>query len=550
MTSGEDETSHRDPSHRPGRIFRRNPLTQGAPVVVWLPALLVGIVMLLPLVYLFIRASQGRTDIIDMVWRPRTFDLLKNTVILGVIVTAATIAIAVPAAWLTTRTDLPWKRFWSIAMSLPLAIPSYVGAFVVVVALGPRGLLQGWLETLFGIQRLPEIYGLFGAALTLTLLTYPYVYLTLTATISNMDSALEEASQSLGHSPARTFWTVTLPLLRPAIAGGGLLVALYVFSDFGAVSLLRYDSFTRAIYIQYTASFDRVLAAGFALVLVGLTFALLVVEAWLRGRAAYHRSTAGASRPPRVARLGRWKYLALGYCTTVTMVALVLPVSIICYWLVRGLRLGEPMQAVREAAINSAYVSLLAAVVTVLLAVPVVVFSVRYPGLVSALIERASYTGFALPGIVVALSLVFFGANYAPWLYQTVGMLVLAYVVLFIPQAVGAMRAALLQVSPRIEDAARSLGYSTPRVWVSVTGPLIRRGLFSGGLLVFLTVMKELPASLLLRPIGFNTLATRVWTTTSEGYWARGAAPALMLILIAAIPMVLLSLQQRDGDGG
>jgi iron(III) transport system permease protein len=523
-------------------MFRRNPLTNGAPVVVWLPALLVGLVMLLPLVYLFIRASQGRTDLFDMIWRPRTFDLLKNTIILGAIVTLATIAISVPAAWLTSRTDLPWRRFWSIALSLPLAIPSYVGAFVVVVALGPRGLLQGWLETLFGIERLPEIYGLFGAALTLTLLTYPYVYLTLTATISNMDSALEEASLSLGRGPGRTFWMVTLPLLRPAIAGGGLLVALYVFSDFGAVSLLRYDSFTRAIYVQYTASFDRVLAAGFALVLVAMTFGFLLIEAWLRGRAGYHRSTAGAARPTRITRLGRWKWLALGYCGTVVTVALVLPVGIICYWLVRGIRLGETFQTVREAAINSAYVSLLAAVVTVLLAV---VFSVRYPGVTSGLIERASYTGFALPGIVVALSLVFFGANYAPWLYQSVGMLILAYVVLFIPQAVGSMRAALLQISPRIEDAARSLGYSTPKVWVKVTGPLIRRGLLSGGLLVFLTVMKELPATLLLRPIGFNTLATRVWTNTSEGYWARGAAPALLLILIAAIPMILLSVRQR-----
>lgn len=506
--------------------------------------------MLLPLVYLVLRATQGRTDLVDMIWRERTFTLLRNTVVLAVIVTGVSVLISVPAAWLTTRTDLPWRRFWSVALALPLAIPSYVGAYAIVAALGPRGLLQGWLETLFGIERLPEIYGLFGASLTLTLLSFPYVLLTLTATMSNMDTALEEASRSMGYGAVRTFLRVTLPLLRPAIAAGALLVALYVFSDFGAVSLLRYDSFTRAIYIQYTASFDRTLAAGLALVLVGLTVVLLGAEAWLRGSAGYHRSTAGVSRPPRRVALGRWKIPALAYCVSVVGLALVMPIGVIVYWLVRGLRAGEPLRLVWDAALNSSYVSLLAAVVAVVLAIPVVVFSVRYPSVLSALVERATYAGYALPGIVVALSFVFFGANYATRLYQTTFMLILAYVVLFIPQAVGALRAALLQISPHLEEAARSLGFSSPRVWISVTGPLVRRGLLSGGLLVFLTVMKELPASLLLRPIGFNTLSTRIWGASSEGFWARAAAPSLILIIISAIPMIVIALRQSHSDPG
>lgn len=549
MTRSRDEIQDRAVARARRRKSRRRfSIVSGAPVVVWLPALLIGLVMLLPLVYLWIRASQGRTDIFDLVWRARTFTLLRNTVVLATIVTFVTVLISLPAAWLTSRTDLPWRRFWSVAMALPLAIPSYVGAYAVIAALGPRGILQGWLETILGIERLPAIYGLFGASLVLILLSYPYVLLTINATIANMDTSLEEASMSMGYGPARTFWLVTLPLLRPAIAAGALLVALYVFSDFGAVSLMQYDSFTRAIYLQYTASFDRTLAAGLALVLVGLTVTLLGFEAWLRGNAGYHRSTAGAARPARVTSLGRWKIPALMYCGTVIGAALLLPITVIVYWLVRGVRAGEPLRLVWDAALNSAYVSLLAAVVAVALSVPVVVFSVRYPGLLSALVERATYAGYALPGIVVALSLVFFGANYMPRLYQTTAMLVLAYVVLFIPQAVGAMRAALLQVSPHVEEAARSLGFNSPRVWLSVTGPLVRRGVLSGGLLVFLTVMKELPASLLLRPIGFNTLSTRIWGATSEGFWARAAAPALLLILIAAIPMIIISLRQSRAD--
>jgi iron(III) transport system permease protein len=170
-----------------------------------------------------------------------------------------------------------------------------------------------------------------------------------------------------------------------------------------------------------------------------------------------------------------------------------------------------------------------------------VVLSVRYPGRLTGLIERVTFAGFALPGIVIALSLVFLGVRYARPLYQTMAMLVIAYVIRFLPQAIGSLRASLLQVNPHIEDAARSLGQSPPRVWLRVTAPLVRPGLLSGATLVFLTVMKELPATLLLRPIGFDTLATRIWSATAEGFWARAAAPALLLIVIAAIPMLVVA---------
>lgn len=506
--------------------------------------------MLLPIVYLVLRASQGGQDLVGLIWRERTVMLVRNTVLLAGIVTLVSVLISLPAAWLTSRTDMPWRRFWSVAMSIPLAIPSYVGAYAVVAALGPRGLLQGWLENLLGVERLPEIYGLFGAALTLTLLSYPYVLLTLNATISTIDGALEEASRSMGYGPTATFVKVTLPLLRPAIGASSLLVALYVLSDFGAVSLLQYQTFTSAIYSQYTGSFDRTLAAGLALVLIGITVTLLGLESLTRGGAGYHRSTVGVVRPLRLIKLGLWKAPAVAYCASVVGLALVMPIGVILYWLVRGLRAGEPLRLVWDAALSSAYVSMLAALATVVLSIPVVILSVRHSGPFSGLIERATYAGYALPGIVIALSFVFFGANYALFLYQTTAMLVLAYVVRFIPQAVGSMRSALLQVSPHIEEAARSLGYSSPRVWLSVTGPLARHGLLSGGLLVFLTVMKELPATLLLRPIGFNTLATRIWSASAEGFWARAAAPALILIVISAIPMIILSLRQSKVDVG
>lgn len=530
----------------PTSVRRRRRFFTGAPLTLWLPALLVALAMVFPIIYLVIRASEGGADLIDLLWRPRTFTILRNTIVLTIIVTLGSIAVALPVAWLTSRTDLPLRRFWAVVTALPLVIPSYVGAFAVIAALGPRGMVQGWLERWFGIERLPEIYGLFGASLTLILFSFPYILLPLRAALAGMDHSLEEASRSMGFGPWSTFWRITVPQLRPALAAGSLLVAFYTLSDFGAVSLLQYDSFTRAIYVQYQSAFDRTLAAGLSLVLVALTGFVLVLESWTRGGSRYHRSTVGSIRPARRQHLGRWKPLALGLCATVIALALVMPVGVITYWLYRGLSAGEPLYLVWQAAWNSALVALIAASVSLIVAGPVVVLSVRFPGRLTGLIERVTYAGYALPGIVVALSLVFFGVRYARPLYQTLAMLILAYVIRFLPQAIGSLRASFLQVNPHIEEAARSLGHTTPRVWLRVTAPLVRPGLLSGGMLVFLTVMKELPATLLLRPIGFDTLATRIWSATAEGFWARAAAPALLLILIAAIPMIVVTL--REGN--
>jgi iron(III) transport system permease protein len=520
----------------------------GAPAVIWLPALLIVGLMIVPLAYLIIRATGGDGSWVDEIFRERTFVLLRNTITLTFAVTAASVLLSLPLAWLTTRTDLPWRRFWSIVLPLPLVIPSYVGAYAVVAFLGPRGMLQSWLEPVFGIQRLPEIYGFTGAWLTLTLFAFPYVLLSLRSAMNGLDPSLEESSRSMGFGAFETFRYVTLPNLRPAIAAGSLLIALYVISDFGAVSLMQYDSFTRGIYNQYRAAFDRSIAATLALVLVMLTVLILFAEGWTRGRARYYRSSAGSNRPAKRNELGKWKYPALAFCIAVSIVTMVMPLFVISYWLIRGLQAGEPLMLVWDAALNSGMVSLIAAVAALIMAAPIVLFSVRHPSWLSYLIERLSYMGYALPGIVVALAFVFFGANYLTPLYQTLGMLVLAYVVLFLPQAVGIMRSALLQVNPHVEEAAKSLGSSSLRVWFRVTGPLVRSGLLSGGLLVFLTVMKELPATILLHPIGFNTLPMRIWNATLEGFWARAAAPSLLLILVAAIPMILLAINEDRRD--
>jgi iron(III) transport system permease protein len=517
------------------------------PLLVVLPAVLVALLLLIPITYLVIRAAQGGTDAIDLLLQPRTVTLLTRTFGLAAAVTASTIAIGVPIAYLTTRTDLPARRTFTVLTAIPLVIPSYVGAFALIAALGPGGLIEGWLEPL-GVGRLPEIYGFLGAYLALTLFTYPYVQLTVQGALRGLDPSTEEASRSLGRGALATFARVTLPQLRPAIGAGSLLVALYVLSDFGAVSLMRFSTFTRVIYIEYRSLFDRTSAAVLALVLVACTVAILIAELRMARapRTTLQRAHGTVTRKPPLVRLGRWRWPAAAFCAAVVTAALVVPFTTIGYWLVRGISIGEPITLTVGVAWNSLLASGLGAVAAVAFALPIAVLAARYRSRLGTVLERASYAGYALPGIVVALALVFFGARVGQPLYQSLGMLVFAYVVLFLPQSVGTIRASLLQISPSVEEAARSLGSGPLTALRRVVIPVARRGALAGGALVFLTCMKELPATLLLAPTGYRTLATMIWNASSEAFFARAAAPAVALILLGSLPLAFLIVRQRD----
>lgn len=515
------------------------------PLILSLPAVLVGIGMLMPLVYLGVRALNAGESIWLLLLRDRTLQVFLRTILLAGTTTFASVIIAVPLAWLTVRTDLPLRRFWTVATVLPLVIPTYIGGFTLAAALGPRGMLQQILAGPLGVQRLPEIYGFPGALLALTLFSYPYILLSVQAGLRGIDPALEEASRSLGQGPWNTFWRVTLPQLRPSIAAGGLLVALYALSDFGAVSLMQFDSFTRFIYTQYQATINRSFAAVLSLVLVALTLVVLSGEIWTRGRARYYRTSAGVVRSLPIICLGRWRWPALIFCGLVVLLALVMPVGVILFWLITGIAQGEPLNLVWRPTLNSILVSTAAALMTVLAAIPIVVLTVRYPSRLSKLLERSTYMGYALPGIVVALALVFFSIHFARPIYQTFWLLIFGYMVLFLPQAGGAIRTSLLQVSPHIEEAGRSLGRTFSQVLVTITLPMIRPGILAGMALVFLTTMKELPVTLLLSPIGFQTLATRIWSASAEAFWTRAAAPALLLVLVSSFSMVFLVLPTR-----
>ena len=524
---------------------RRRSLLGMPPAPALIPALLVAAAMALPVVYLLIRGASASDQAWDLLFRVRTLQTLWRTLLLIGCVTTFSAVIAVPFAWLTLRTDLPFRRAWTVLAALPLVIPSFVGAFLYISALGPKGLLQSGLEFLFGVERLPDMYGLVGATAVLTLLSYPYLFLTVRGAIANLDSATEEASRGLGHGAWSTFFRVTLPQLKPSISAGSLLIALYTLSEFGAVALLRYNTFTFTIYQQYEGSIDRSIAALLSFVLVLMAVVILLLENYTRGKGRYYRSGAGSARKPPLVKLGQWKWATICGMSTVLALALVLPVGVLAFWLVRGLEAGEPLLLLWSATRNSLLVSGAAAVVTAAMAIAMAVLLVRYPSRLNRVLEPMSFTGYALPGVVVALALVFFGAKYARPLYQTHWLLIFAYAVLFFPVALGSVRSALLQISPRLEDAARCLGHNPLRVMMRITLPLMRSGVLMGAALVFLLTMKELPATLILGPLGFKTLATSVWSASSEAFFAQAAAPALMIILMSSIPMTLLVLREK-----
>lgn len=514
---------------------------QSLPAIIWLVAIAIMSAMLVPVLYLvMVVGSLGLDGVRAVLTDSLTWRLVVRTVYLGVTVTLASVILSVPLAWITVRSDLPARRFFAIATALPLVVPTYVGAFALVATFARGGLAENW----FGITGVNP-YGFVGAATVLTLFAYPYVLLTVQAALRGTEGSLEEASRLLGYGPTATFMRVILPQLRLPVAAGALLVALYVFSDFGAVSILRYQTLTRGLYLQYTASFDRASAAMLGLLLVAITVIVIGAEARISRRYAQRSGGNAADRSLPVVALGAWRWPATMFAVTVVVLGVFTPMVVVGYWLMRGVAAGQPIYLPFGPAGRSILVATLAAGATVLAALPVAILAARSRSAVAQWVARLAYTGYALPGVVVALALVFVGIRVVPFLYQTLWMLVFAFVVLFLPQAVAAIRAPLMQQPVDLEAASRTLGVGQLFTFARITVPLARRGALAGGALVFLTTLKELPATLLLAPTGFDTLATRIWSETAERFLTRAASSALFLIVIGSVPLAILMVRER-----
>ncbi len=501
-------------------------------------SLAVVAVVLIPVVYLVFGALSAGAEGVDYLIRARTLRIIGNSIALMLSATLMATLIAIPFAWLTSRSDLPWRRTWLVLGLAAMVIPSYLTAVTYTEAFGPKGILQSMLEP-FGVERLPGIKGFAGAALTLTMVTFPYIVLPVRAALLHCDRSLEEAGQSLGLNRWVVFRQIILPQLRPALSAGMLMTALYCLSDFGAVAVMHFNAFTRAIFIQ-TESYRMDKASVLALLLVGMTFVLLLLHSRMQLRGRHYRVGTGASRNLGVQPLGKWKAPALIFCASIVFLGVVIPLLVLFSWLA-GHTITDPVKVPLTLLLqNTVGVSAVSALVVTLSAFPLALLAARGATRFNRLLVNLSYAGNVLPGIVIALALVMFATQNMLSIYQTLPLLIIGYAIRYLPFSVGATESAFAQINPRFEEAARSLGLSPWAALARITVPLARGGILAGLALVFLNVMKELPTTLILRPIGFRTFATRIWSAYDEAFLSSIALPGLVLILVSAFALAII----------
>jgi len=479
--------------------------------------------VLAPLAFLVMRAVEvGWSDLSSLLFRHLTAVLLWNTVRLTVVVSALCAVIGVGAAWCIERTDLPARRLLSVLVVLPVAIPDFVVSF-------------GWVSVA------PVIHGFPGAVLVMTLAVYPLVYLPVAASLRNSDPAQEEVARSLGAGRWESFTRVTLRQVRPALLGGCLLVALAILAEYGAFEILRYQTFTTEIFTEFQQGFNAPAASALSLVLVLLGLSVLISDGFARDRGRLARVDRHAARAPRPRHLGGAVVpVSVGLWALVGL-ALGVPVGTLLYWMLRGGSTTLPAAAgVLGATLHTAAYSASAAVVSTAMALPVAVLGARRPGRATAALERANFLIQALPGLVVALALVFFSVRYADFLYQSPVLLVFCYSVLFFPLALVCVRASVAQVPRGLEDVARSLGQGRLAVWWRVSLPLVAPGLAAGACLVFLSAVTELTATLVLIPTNTETLATQFWAFTGNLSYGAAAPYAAVMVVIAVGPSYIL----------
>lgn len=496
---------------------------------------LIAVGVLLPLFYLLIRAFGASPEILsDVVFRTRNLRLFGNTLLLTAGVLVVDTFLALPFAYLSVRCNVMARKFITLLGVIPLAMPGYVMAYAFMGLGGYNGTIHQW----FGLL-LPRLGGFTGSLLVLSICTFPYLYLNLRTALLGMDQSIEEASRSLGHDATSTFFNVILPQLKPAFLAGFLLVSLHVFGDFGTVSLMRFETFSYALYLQYIAAYDRIYAAWLALMLLALTTATLVLEYRLLRKAILYRLGRGPGRGLKYLELGRWKIPAYSFVIIFLAGAVVLPLSSISFWMNQA-ALPDISPDLFSAFWHSVGASAPAALLTTAMAIPVACLGVRYKGKFTDSLERVAYLGYATPPLAFALAFVFFSLYVSPFLYQTLLLLVIAYSLHFLAEGIGPVRSALYQAPPQLEEAARSLGYSPLKSFVKVTLPLLRGGIIATASLVFLSAMKELSITFLLSPIGYNTLALSVWSYTGEAMFAEAAPFALTILIFSTLFVGLL----------
>ena len=511
-------------------------------------ALIVVLFAAVPLWFVIFESSQLGAAQWAQLWSSRLPELMWNTLSLAVLVAITCFVLGVSTAWWISRFDFPGRRYAVWLMVLPLTIPTYVFAHIYTNLFESDGWIgKLWIELFGDSVAIPDIYNIFGVTLVLSLAGFSYVFLLAHTALSVSTQSLEEAARIQGAGKMQVFFKVNLPLLRPAIAAGLAVVVLHVLSDFGAVSMLHFQTFTLSIYLQMSGRFDFQAAAGLSLVLVLLSLTFLVLERFFRARQRYYMARQSKKHilRPVTPFITSMIWLWLGF---ITLLAVILPLGWMISWSwdawINNVIDSEFWRYTR----NSLSLAFACATIAIVVGLPIALFNSRQHTRYSNSLIQLSSVGFVLPGPVVALGILSFVLATMPVIYGGFLALLLALVIRFLPLAVQSQDAAMQQLTPSIEQAGRILGATPIENLKRVILPMIKGGMISAWVLVFIDTLKELPATLILRPTGFDTLPVRIWIEASEEMLEL-AAPAALMLVVGTLPVLWIMMKNETKYG-
>lgn len=530
----------------------------------WAIALLLG----LPVIALLFSAFSAEGDLFRHLADTVLLDYLGNTLGLVVGVVLLSLLFGVPTAWLVAMCQVPGRRALQWALMLPMAMPSYIVAYVYTDLLDYSGPLQAGLRALFGWNSpadywFPAIRSLGGAAWVLALVLFPYVYLLTRASFLEQSVSLIHSSRLLGCTPWQSFRRLSLPLARPAIMVAVSLVAMETLADFATVHFFAINTLTTAVYDTWLGYGSLATAAKLSCLMLLAVVLLIALERRSRSRQQVFQKSMGHEQPLRYPLKGMSRWLAGLWCWGLVLAGFALPFIILLDYGVRYFELSWTPEFVRFAG-NSLAISALTALLAMGIALLLGFFRRLDGGIKSLLPLRIAAMGYAMPGTVLAIGVLVpltaldFAINdLAEWLGRqgpgllltgTLTAIVFGYLVRFVAIAIGSVESSMGKISPSLDMAARSLGQGDGGMLRRVHLPLVRRGLFAGAMLVFIESMKELPAALLLRPFNFDTLATHVYQFVSDEMLERGALGAIVIVLVGLLPLIWVN-RSLDSPG-
>ncbi|ATJ81261.1 ABC transporter permease [Halomonas beimenensis] len=553
-------------SQRPSSSARRLPIRLDAwSGLTLLIALIVALPVIVVLAHIVMPAGGVWAHLVDTVLGR----YLLNTLFLVVTVGVGTFVIGTGTAWLVVMCRFPGRKLFEWALLLPLAVPTYVIAYAYTDFLQYAGPVQSALREAFGWERgdyfFPDIRSLGGAATLITLVLYPYVYMLARATFLEQSVCVLDVGRTLGRGPWRLFTGIAIPLARPAIVGGVSLALMETLNEFGAVQYFGVDTFTTGIYRTWFGMGEQVAAAQLAACLLAFVIVFVLLERWSRGKRRYFHTTGRYQQLPEFRLTGMRALAATLACLAPVLVGFLIPSGLLGYLSVRG---GDSLFGARflEFAGNSLVLAALAAVVAVGLALVLSYGARLNPGPVTRTASWVAAMGYAVPGSVVAVGILipfawlddqingFLKAHYgviAGLIFSgSAFILIYAYVVRFLAVSFNALEASLGKVTPSMDAAARTLGQTAGGTLRRVHTPLMRGSLLAAGILVFVDVMKELPATIILRPFDFDTLAVRAHNLAADERRARASTASLTIVAVGIIPVILLSLAMRGSRPG